>query len=134
MSRHPAHSYEALAGTRVTDTIQLTIPASPRFRPVATLVLSGLGTRLELPYERVDDLQLAVLSVLDASDGDAVTMKSDVDDGRVAVILGPLAQGSGSDNGLLLVLDRLVDSVVAAVAGGQEWLTLVLETPSSDGA
>jgi hypothetical protein len=37
-----------------------------RHRGVATLVLGGDRSRLDLPHERVDELQLAVLSVLDA--------------------------------------------------------------------
>jgi hypothetical protein len=112
----------------VTDTIHLAIPAGARFRPVATLVLSGVGTRSELPYERVDDLQLAVLSALVAADGDTVSMTVTVDESRITVALGPLVDGSGSDNGLLLVLERLVDTVDAAAVDGQEWITLGLDT------
>ena len=48
------------------DRVVLTIPAEPRFRSVATLVVGGIGSRADLPYERADDLQLAVLSALDA--------------------------------------------------------------------
>ena len=46
------------------DTITLTIPAERRFLGVVNLVLGGLGSRLDLSFERVDDLQLAVDSVL----------------------------------------------------------------------
>ena len=53
----------------VSDRIVLTVPAGARFRSVATLVLGGIGGRADLPYERMDDLQLAVLSILDSTDG-----------------------------------------------------------------
>ena len=111
----------------MTDTINLTIPSGARFRPVVTLVLSGIGTRMGLPYEQVDDLQLAVLSVLVAIDGETLTVTAKVDEQRLAVTVGPLVAGSSSDNGLLLVLERLVDRVDATAAEGQEWLTLGLD-------
>ena len=111
----------------MTDTIQLTIPANPRFRPVATLVLGGVGSRLELPYERIDDLQLAVLSALVAAESEVVTMEVETNESRLSVSVGPLVDGSGADHALRLVLDRLVDSVEATVRDGGEWLTLRLE-------
>ena len=66
----------------VSDRIVLTVPAGARFRSVATLVLGGIGGRADLPYERMDDLQLAVLSILDSTDGDAVTLEVESDDER----------------------------------------------------
>ena len=115
----------------MSDTIVLTIPTDPRFRPVATLVLGGIGSRLELPYERMDDLQLAVLSALGVSDGEEVTLEVEAGDHRVAVSVGPVADGSGSDRALMLVLDRLVDSVKTGRRDGSEWLTLELEPSQS---
>ena len=53
----------------VTDRIVLTMPTDVRLRSVATLVLGGVGSRLDLPFEKTDDLQLAVLSALEAADG-----------------------------------------------------------------
>ena len=117
----------------MTDTIQLTIPASARYRPVATLVLGGVGSRLELPYERIDDLQLAVLSALVAAEGELVTMEVEAGEKGMAVSVGPLVDGSGADDALRLVLDRLVDSVEATARDGGEWLTLRVER-SADSA
>ena len=59
-----------VGGSAVSDRIVLTMPAHERLRGVATLVLGGVGGRLQLPYERMDDLQLAVLSALDATGDD----------------------------------------------------------------
>src|SRR5206468_6684312 len=95
----------------MTDDIVLTIPTSPRLRSVATLVLGGVGSRLELPYEKVDDLQLAALSVLAASADETVTLEVSAGVDSLAVDIGPLANGSGNEPGLRRVLDRLVDTV-----------------------
>jgi hypothetical protein len=113
-------------GETVTDQISLTIPTATRFRGVATLVLGGIGSRLDLPYERVDDLQLAVLSVLEASDGDRVTVEVHADDRGLIVSVGPLAAGSDGDDALNRVLDPLVDSFEASQRDDRVWLTLRL--------
>ena len=107
----------------MTDRIVLTIPAGARFRGVATLVLGGIGGRMDLPYERMDDLQLAVLSILDSTDGDAVTLDVEPDAGRLAVAVGPVRDGSSRDDGLRLVLSRLVDDVAHERRDGAEWIT-----------
>ncbi|MGH3134318.1 MAG: hypothetical protein ACRDNY_11370 [Gaiellaceae bacterium] len=108
----------------MTDQITLTIPTEPRLRGVATLVLGGIGSRLNLPYERMDDLQLAVLSVLGAGGDEHVTLEVDADGDGLAVSLGPLRDGSGSDVALTRVLHPLVDSMETVQRDGQEWLTL----------
>jgi hypothetical protein len=107
----------------VTDRIVLTVPAGARFRSVATLVLGGIGGRADLPYERMDDLQLAVLSILDSTDGDAVTLEVESDDGGLAVAVGPVRDGTRNDDGLRLVLSRLVDGVAHEHRDGAEWIT-----------
>jgi hypothetical protein len=107
----------------VSDRIVLTVPAGARFRGVATLVLGGIGGRAALPYERMDDLQLAVLSILDASDGEAVTLEVESGDDGLAVAVGPVRDGSSHDDGLRLVLSRLVDGVVHEHRDGAEWIT-----------
>jgi hypothetical protein len=121
----------------LTDTIQLTIPANAHFRPVATLVLGGIGSRLELPYETIDDLQLAVLSALVAAEHEVVNVAVEIEETDVTVSVGPLVDGSGVDDALRLVLDRLVDSVEATARADGEWLTLtvgLLRSGPSEGA
>jgi hypothetical protein len=107
----------------VSDRIVLTVPAGARFRSVATLVLGGIGGRADLPYERMDDLQLAVLSILDSTDGEAVTLEVESDDRGLAVAIGPVRDGSSNDDGLRLVLSRLVDGVAHEHRDGAEWIT-----------
>jgi hypothetical protein len=108
----------------MTDTILITIPTAARFSGVATLVLGGIGGRLDLPYEQMDDLQLAVLSLLAAGSDDHISMQVDADGEAVSVCVGPLAAGSGSEEGLARVLSRLVDSFEPVQRDGKEWLTL----------
>jgi hypothetical protein len=108
----------------VSDRIVLTMPTETRFRSVATLVLGGIGSRLDFPYERTDDLQLAVLSALDASDDETVTLEVDADERGLRLALGPVRDGSSEDDALIRVLSRLVDDVAHENRDGGEWLTL----------
>lgn len=112
------------AGTPMIDTILLTFPSKSAFRGVPSLVLSGLGSRLDLPFERMDDLQLAVLSMLDASSGNDASVEIEARDDRVAVSVGPLRAEADADEGLDLVLRRLTDGVEAGRRGGDVWLTV----------
>jgi hypothetical protein len=112
------------------DRIVLTLPSDARFRSVATLVVGGIGSRADLPFERADDLQLAVLSALDASRDAEVTVEVTTGDGRLTVAVGPVRDGSGDDAGLARVLSRLVDEVEPQRRDGTEWLTLALFSPS----
>lgn len=115
----------------MTDTILLTIPAGARFRGVATLVLGGIGTRLDLPYERIDDFQLALSSALEATDGEhAVSIEVRARSEVVSLAVGPLAAGAGADDGLLRVLQPLVDAFRSTVRDGAEWLELDLRRPA----
>jgi len=127
-----AHAHLLATPETVTDgdRIVLTIPSDARFRSVATLVLGGIGSRADLPFERTDDLQLAVLSALDASSGSDVTVEVETREGRLAVAVGPVREGSADDAGLVRVLSRLVDEVDRERRDGAEWLRLVLLSPS----
>lgn len=118
--------------TELVDRIVLTLPGNARLRGVATLVLGGVGSRLDLSYERVDDLQLAVLSVLAANDAADVTLDIEVDEQRVSVSVGPLPEGGSRDDGLRRVLERLVDAVEPGQREGRDWITLRLSRLDSD--
>ena len=61
----PAESIGA-RDTLMGDRIVLTIPADPDSEVSRRSSLVVSGARADLPYERTDDLQLAVLSALDA--------------------------------------------------------------------
>ncbi len=115
----------------MSDRIVLTMPTDPRFRAVGTLVLGGVGSRLDLPYERMDDLQLALVSALEATRGGEVTLEIEADPDGLRVALGPMRDGTGTDDGLGLVLSRLVDEVEHERRDGGEWLALRLSASSA---
>jgi hypothetical protein len=121
------------SGLLVTDRIVLTIPTEQRFRSVATLVLGGIGSRADLPYERMDDLQLAVLSALDAADRTEITLEVDAGERGVRLALGPVRDGSSDDEGLARVLSPLVDAVAHEQREGAAWLSLELACAQDDG-
>ena len=120
---------------QVTEKIVLTIPTERRFLGVATLVLGGVGSRLGLAYERMDDLQLALLSVLDTAAGSEVSIEVDAEDRHVAVSVGPLDEGSGDDEGVARVVSKLVDEVeLDRRESGARWLTLTVLRDASPSA
>jgi hypothetical protein len=112
------------------DRISITLPADGRFRAVSTLVLGGIGSRLDLPYERMDDLQLAILSLLDAVDGDEATVDVDAGAGGLEITVGPLRAGAAEDEGLERVVSRLVDELDPETRDGSEWMTVRLAHPA----
>jgi hypothetical protein len=111
------------------DRISLSLPAANAYRGVVSLVVGGVGGRIDLPYERADDLQLAILAALESSVEDTVTVELLVTDEQLRVSVGPLASGTADDRALLKVLGPLVDSVERAAGDGCEWLALSLTRP-----
>jgi hypothetical protein len=76
----------------VIDEITLTIPRDADFHRVAHLVLGGLAVRMDLTVENLEDLQIALDSVLGRSeleDGD-ITVRMALHDGALETIVGPL--------------------------------------------
>src|SRR5919106_6808783 len=74
------------------DEITLTLPGRRDFYRIAHLILGGLAIRLDLTYEQLEDLQLALASVLGehAPDGElSVTLR--VDEGAILAVVGPFA-------------------------------------------
>jgi hypothetical protein len=115
-----------VVGVGVSDRIVLTIPTDARVRSVATLVVGGIGSRADLAYERMDDLQLAVMSVLDAAHGDTATIEVDADGGTLRLAHGRLRDGTANDAGLARVIAPLVDEVGYESRDDTEWVTLAV--------
>jgi hypothetical protein len=105
----------------MTDEITLTIPREPGFEGIAHLVLSGLAVRLNLTIENLEDLQLALETLLDTTDdGGDLTVAMRLDNDELRAVVGPLAaklldaieaEPHESDLGLRRVLDSTVDDV-----------------------
>ena len=88
------------ASSPTADRIALTLPAGRRPAQRRDARTGGIGSRLDLPYERVDDLQLAVLERLAASDLERATIEVEIDDDGIAVSLGRWGDG-GRATGLV---------------------------------
>lgn len=75
------------------DTIELVTPVDRAWDPVVRLVLGGIADRIDLPFEELDDLQLAV-ERLRAEAGSQESLKLTIElTGRgVRVRLGPLRE------------------------------------------
>jgi hypothetical protein len=124
-----------------TDAITLQIPQAKPFHGVARLVVGGLAARLELTYEHLEDLQLALASVLE-NDGylasSEVTVRLVVNPDSIGMVIGPLngekvradlAETDGERISLHRLLSTLVDLVGVEPGDGGEWLRLEKRVP-----
>jgi hypothetical protein len=114
----------------MSDRVTLSIPHARPFHGVARLVVGGLAARLDLSYEHLEDLQLALDTLLTRDGyvaGDQVTVDLDVEDGLVGMVVGPLdgarlradLEGeTGHAIPLSRLLSGLVDEVEVEDAGG----------------
>lgn len=121
------------------DTITLSIPHAKAYHGVARLVVGGLAARLELTYEHLEDLQLALESVLERGGyvrGDEVVVQLRVDSDAVVMEVGPLDPAGlradlDRDAAEGISLSRLLSTLVEEVEvvdGGQR-LRLVKRVP-----
>jgi anti-sigma regulatory factor (Ser/Thr protein kinase) len=117
----------------VTDEITLTMPRDREYFSVAHLVLGGVGVRLNLTIETLEDLQLALDAILerDHQEGE-VTIAVRLDDEAIETEVGPFGDGvrrelerGGEDEvGLSRILDTLVDDVQLEPGEGGDWVKL----------
>ena len=77
----------------MTQTIELRIPNERPFHGVARLVVGGLAARHNLSYEALEDVQLALLTILEG-DGypaaDEISIELGVTDSAIEMAIGPL--------------------------------------------
>ena len=113
------------------DEISLTLPAGDAFQGVAHLVLGGLAVRLDLTYETLEDLELALDALLGRlpEEGD-VTVAVQVLPGELRTRVGPVGdvlraelQSAANDHlGLRRILETVADRV--EVSGDGTWVEL----------
>jgi hypothetical protein len=116
----------------MTDQITLIIPRNRALYLVAHLVLGGVGARLNLTFEHLEDIQLALEATLDRVRADPVTVTFRVKDDEIEALIGPMGDGTraelavegGDDVGLRRILDALVDRVELETDNGADWLKL----------
>ena len=123
------------------DAITLSIPHEKPFHGVARLVVGGLAARLDLSYEHLEDLQLALASVLERDGyiaGQEVTVRLLVGSDSIGMAIGPLDAAElradlerESEDGVSLsrLLTTLVDNVSLEEAAGGHWLRLDKQVP-----
>lgn len=123
-----------------SDEITLTWPRGPEYQRVAHLVLSGLAVRLDLTIENLEDLELALDSVLDRTDPNLgeITMRLAVRDSELEACIGPLStrlldeiDRDGGDGELSI--RRVLDSTVDDVHVDGDWVLLTKKVGSRDG-
>jgi anti-sigma regulatory factor (Ser/Thr protein kinase) len=125
----------------MSDTVALSFPRDSRYYAVARLVVGGMAAPLQMSYDALDDLQLAISSLLDHEDlatsgsADEVQLRLEVDESQLVASIGTFRSGSldrafersapaGGDLGLRRLLDTIVDEVGVQLDGESEWVTL----------
>jgi hypothetical protein len=124
------------------DEIWLTLPADEAFHGVAHLVLGGLAVRLDLTYEDLQDLELALDTLLERSNDDGdVTLLVQVGEGNVRAVVGPFSslraelEANGGDAlDLKRILAAVCDRVQVEDRDGSQWveLTKTIHTGTRD--
>ena len=120
----------------MTQAIELRIPNERPFHGVARLVVGGLAARHNLSYETLEDLQLALVTVLEsdryAAAGE-IRVELEVADESIAMAIGPLngdvvradlQNSSEGDLGLGRLLGTLVEDVEVEAREDGDWLRL----------
>lgn len=126
----------------MSDVITLTLPAEEDFRRVAHLVVGGLGVRLDLTLDDLDDLHVALEALLGCRDDEGeIVVSVNADDSAVRASVGPFAAGAldplqreDAPLGLRRVLETVCDSFEIEERDGSSWVELRKETSSPAGA
>ena len=118
----------------MTDEITLTLPRHQPFYRIAHLVVGGLAVRLDLTFENLEDIQLALQGVLDRPDADGdVTVSLRVQGETLQAVIGPfeleqlradLEHEEEDEISLRRLLDTVVDSVELGERDGGHWVEL----------
>ena len=116
------------------DTVEITIPREPDFSIVAELVIGGIAARHDVTLEALDDLQLALGSLLehDEADDGEISVLLRVGENAIDVSVGPVGErtvaelegDAGDALGLRRLLDTTVDDATLRERDGGTWVDL----------
>lgn len=115
------------------DEITLQLPRERPFFRVAHLVLGGLAAPLELSYDQLEDLQVALEELLGQRETEEdITLTVRVDDGVLHAAIGPFdrtltdefARSGEQSVGLRRVLETVADRVQLEDRDGAPWVAL----------
>ena len=126
----------------MSDEITLSVPAQEDFRHITHLVVGGLGARLDLTYENLDDLQTAVDALLGCRDDEGdIDVVFSVDDRAIRSTVGPFAEADldelesdSSAFGIRRVLETVADGFEVERRDGRAWVVLTKTTTTISGA
>jgi anti-sigma regulatory factor (Ser/Thr protein kinase) len=116
----------------VTDVVTLQLPRERDYFGVAHLVLGGLGARLDLTYDVLEDMTTAIDELLNRRESsDEVTLSVKIDDEAIIATVGPFGgrvadelRASDAGLGLRRVLETSVDKVEVTARDGAHWVEL----------
>ena len=126
----------------MTDEIRLVLPAEDDFRPVARLAAGGLALQLDLSYDELADVHVALDALLSLRDdaGD-VAITFTAEDGTLRAAVGPLPadafagfEDDASELGLWRVLETVVSSFEVEERDDGVWVELAKQTATPAGA
>jgi len=123
------------------DEISLTLPADEAFHRVAHLVVGGLAVRLDLTFELLEDLELALDALLRrTSEERDLNLRVRVLDGELRTTIGPfgdvraeLAEGGEDALNLRRILATVCDRVEITDHDGAQWVELTKRVDGEKG-
>ncbi len=113
--------------------VTLSVPADDTFPGALRLLVGGIGSRSQLSWEQVDELQLAVEALVARRTvaGETLLMEAELGERAVTIALGPFLDEG--DDGERRMLERLVrDVAVMHREASGEWV--MLDVGAGDGA
>ena len=121
-----------------TEEIRLVIPAEEDFRPIVHLVAGGLASRIDVTYDDLEDIQVAVGAVLALRDDEGdVTVVLTTQPGVVRAEIGPFEpealharDASDGDLDLQRVLETVCDTHEFESREDGAWVQLTKRTTS----
>ncbi len=112
------------------DRTFVEFPTGAGFRSVGRLVLGGIASRFELPIDRVDELLLALESVLlQETTATTVRLAATASTTGLTLRVGTFAPEALRDPSLLRVLGRLVDEVRSEPDADETSIELLVTAP-----
>jgi hypothetical protein len=115
----------------MSDEIVLTLPEQDEFRNVAHLVVGGLAVRLNLTFENLEDVQVALEGLLARAAGE-ITVAVRLEDDGLAMRVGPFESAAlrreleddRAAVGLRRVLETVSDGIDVLELEGRCWVEL----------
>jgi hypothetical protein len=116
------------------ERVIVEFPATAGYRGVGRLVLGGLSARFELPIDRVDDLLLALESLMNQElAASSVTMEAVAAPEGIRARVGPFVSSQVEDAAVTRVLRPLVDEVAEQDGPDGYWVELGVSAERAPG-